>query len=81
MEKGKILVIGRDLEGPLLGYYPGFKTQMMEGLKTSLRSGYFEVESRRTCRFLEEKSRDEVRPDIFGATAPRRMRFSENFQL
>jgi hypothetical protein len=57
-----------DLEGPLFGDYPGFKNQLMAGLKSSVRSGYFEVESRRTWPFLEEKSRDEVRPDIFGAT-------------
>ncbi len=44
---------------------------MMAGLKSSLRRRYFEFE--RTCPFLEEKSRDEFRPDIFEATAPRRM--------
>jgi hypothetical protein len=30
---------------------------------------------------LGEKSRDEVRLDIFGATSPRRIRFTENIQL
>ncbi len=38
------------------------------------------IGSKRSWPFLEEKSRDEVRPDIFGATAPRRIRFNEKFE-
>ncbi len=63
--------------GPLLGEHPGLKNQMMTGLKSSLRSGNFEVKIRRTWPFFKQKSRDEVRPEIFGATAPSRMSFTE----
>ncbi len=45
--------------------------------ESSLRCECFEVRSKRSWAFLEEKSRDEVRPDIFGATALRRNRFTE----
>jgi hypothetical protein len=64
----------------MLGDYPGFKNRMMAGLKSSLSSGCFEVRTKRPWAFLGEKSRDEVRPDIFGATALRQIRFAENFQ-
>ena len=69
-----------DLEGTLFGDYPGFKIRKMAILKSSLLGRCFDVGSKRSWPFLEEKSRDEVRPDIFGATAPRRIRFTEKIE-